>query len=63
MTAMISRAETGGSEVVLLVVGLGIGFQQINDMLGRTPAGDLVLRAVAERLKALSPNAGVVAPD
>lgn len=59
MTAMISRAETSGREVVLLVVGLD-GFQQINDMLGHA-SGDLVLRAVAERLKALSPGAGMVA--
>jgi diguanylate cyclase (GGDEF)-like protein/PAS domain S-box-containing protein len=59
LAAMISRAETGGSEMALLVVGLD-GFQQINDMLGHS-SGDLVLRAVAERLTAGAPNAGTVA--
>ena len=59
LAAMISRAETGGGETALLVVGLD-GFQQINDMLGHA-SGDLVLRAVAERLTAGTPNAGTVA--
>jgi diguanylate cyclase (GGDEF)-like protein/PAS domain S-box-containing protein len=57
--AMISQAETGGKEIALLVVGLD-GFQQINDMLGHS-SGDLVLCAVAERLKAETSAAGVVA--
>jgi len=59
LAAMISKAETDGSEVLLLVVGLD-GFQQINDLLGHA-SGDLVLCAVAERLKADSPNLAMVA--
>ena len=45
--------------MALLVVGLD-GFQQIDDMLGHS-SGDLVLRAVAERLTAATPKAGTVA--
>ena len=52
---MIAERETEGGEVALLVVGLD-GFQQINDMLGHA-SGDLVLRAVSERLKAAIPAA------
>jgi diguanylate cyclase (GGDEF)-like protein/PAS domain S-box-containing protein len=59
LAAMISKAETDGSEVVLLVVGLD-GFQQINDLLGHA-SGDLVLCAVAERMKVDSPNLAMVA--
>ena len=59
LAAMISTAEMAAGEVALLVVGLD-GFQHINDMLGHA-CGDLVLRAVSERLKAETGGAGVVA--
>jgi len=59
LAAMISGAGTGATEVALLVIGLD-GFQQINDMLGHAN-GDLVLRAVAERLKEQIGADGVVA--
>ncbi|MBR0709213.1 EAL domain-containing protein [Bradyrhizobium liaoningense] len=49
LTGLITAAERRSSDVALLVLGLD-GFQQINDMLGHS-AGDLVLRAVAERLR------------
>lgn len=49
LTGLIAGAERRSSDVALLVIGLD-GFQQINDMLGHS-AGDLVLRAVAERLR------------
>ncbi|UWU79630.1 EAL domain-containing protein [Bradyrhizobium huanghuaihaiense] len=49
LTGLITTAERRSSDVALLVLGLD-GFQQINDMLGHS-AGDLVLRAVAERLR------------
>jgi diguanylate cyclase (GGDEF)-like protein/PAS domain S-box-containing protein len=48
LAAMIARAEAERGEVALLVVGLD-GFQQINDTLGHSN-GDMVLRAVADRL-------------
>ena len=48
LATLIERAKAEDDEVALLVVGLD-GFQQINDTLGHAN-GDLVLRAVAERL-------------
>ena len=59
LAAMIARAEADGRQVALLVVGLD-GFQQINDMLGHA-SGDLVLRAISERLMAVMPATGLVA--
>ena len=53
------QAEADGREVALLVIGLD-GFQQINDMLGHA-SGDLVLRAISERLTAAMPAAGLIA--
>jgi len=49
LAALISAAQKQ-DHVALLVIGLD-AFQQINDMLGHA-SGDLVLRAVTERLKA-----------
>ena len=59
LTNLIAVAERRSSDVALLVLGLD-GFQQINDMLGHS-AGDLVLRAVAERLRAEVDGKAVVA--
>jgi diguanylate cyclase (GGDEF)-like protein/PAS domain S-box-containing protein len=59
LVAMTATAEKTAGEVALLVVGLD-SFQQINDMLGHA-SGDLVLRAVSERLKAEMEGAGIVA--
>lgn len=56
---MIAEAEADNHEVALLVIGLE-GFQQINQMFGHA-SGDLVLRAISERLKARIPEAGIVA--
>jgi diguanylate cyclase (GGDEF)-like protein/PAS domain S-box-containing protein len=59
LAELIASAEEEKSEVALLVLGLD-GFQQINDMLGHA-CGDLVLRAVSERLNAETAGAGIVA--
>jgi diguanylate cyclase (GGDEF)-like protein/PAS domain S-box-containing protein len=59
LSTMLSAAEARQGEVALLVVGLD-GFQQINDMLGHA-CGDLVLRAVSERLSAEAGSAALVA--
>ncbi|CAN7340737.1 EAL domain-containing protein [Bradyrhizobium sp. LjRoot220] len=59
LTTMISKAETDGGEIALLVVGLD-GFQQINNLLSHA-SGDLVLRAVSERLAAEMAGTGTVA--
>lgn len=56
---LISAAERRSSGVALLVLGLD-GFHEINDMLGHS-AGDLVLRAVAERLRREVDGQAVVA--
>lgn len=56
---LIAASERRRSDVALLVLGLD-GFQQINDMLGHS-AGDLVLRAVAERLRTEVDGQAIVA--
>lgn len=59
LEAKIARAGAEGRKVALLVIGID-GFQQINDMLGHA-IGDLVLRAISERLMAAMPAAGLIA--
>ena len=59
LSTLISAAEKRGDKVALLVVGLD-AFQQINDMLGHA-TGDLVLCAVAERLRAEAGNPAIIA--
>nr|WP_249139664.1 EAL domain-containing protein [Bradyrhizobium japonicum] len=59
LTDLISAAERRSSGVALLVLGLD-GFQEINDMLGHS-AGDLVLRAVTERLRSEVDGEAIVA--
>lgn len=56
---MMADAERRSCEVALLVIGLD-GFQRINDMLGHS-AGDLVLQAVAVRLKEQAGDRPIVA--
>jgi diguanylate cyclase (GGDEF)-like protein/PAS domain S-box-containing protein len=59
LVGMIADAGQRPCEVALLVIGLD-GFQSINDMLGHS-AGDLVLQAVAARLKAEAGDGAIVA--
>jgi diguanylate cyclase (GGDEF)-like protein/PAS domain S-box-containing protein len=59
LEAKIARAEADGRQVALLVIGID-GFQQINDMLGHA-IGDLVLRAISDRLMTSMPPTGMVA--
>jgi diguanylate cyclase (GGDEF)-like protein/PAS domain S-box-containing protein len=59
LSAMISSAEKISGEVALLVLGLD-GFHQINDLLGHS-FGDLVLRAVSDRLAAEAGRDALVA--
>lgn len=59
LTDLISAAERRSCGVALLVLGLD-GFQEINNMLGHS-AGDLVLRAVAERLRSEVDGKAIVA--
>ncbi|WP_284264486.1 EAL domain-containing protein [Bradyrhizobium iriomotense] len=59
LVSLVAAAERQSHEVALLVLGLD-GFQRINDMLGHA-AGDLVLRAVAERLRAEVDDKAIIA--
>jgi diguanylate cyclase (GGDEF)-like protein/PAS domain S-box-containing protein len=59
LTDMIAKAQGETSGVALLVIGLD-AFQQINDTIGHT-YGDLVLRAVADRLKSMVGSKGIAA--
>ena len=59
LDGLIGWAGKSRSVVALLVLGID-RFHQINDMLGHA-TGDLVLRAVAERLKQEIGSAGMVA--
>jgi len=59
LTGMIDAADQGTREIALLVIGLD-GFQRINDVFGHAN-GDLLLRAVAERLMGKAGRTGVVA--
>jgi diguanylate cyclase (GGDEF)-like protein/PAS domain S-box-containing protein len=59
LASMIAAAEVTGIEVATLIVGLD-SFQYVNDLLGHAN-GDLVLRAVSDRLTTEIGSAGVVA--
>ena len=56
---MIATAQTTDTEVALLIIGIE-GFQQINGLLGHSN-GDLMLRAVSDRLTSEISNADIVA--
>ena len=58
LAAMIMRADAESREAALVIIGID-AFQQINDMLGHA-TGDVVLCAISERLKAVSPSGGIV---
>ena len=58
LATMISTAREGNG-IALLVIGLD-SFQQINNLLGHA-SGDLVLRAVSERLTVEIPQARLIA--
>ncbi|MEO6387986.1 MAG: EAL domain-containing protein [Croceibacterium sp.] len=57
--ALLEATAQRGSDVALLMVDLD-NFKQINDLNGHA-MGDLVLRSVAERIRALLPADGVLA--
>ena len=59
LAAMIATPEKSAGGIALLVLGLD-GFQNINDLLGHA-CGDLVLQAVAKRLKDEAGQDGLVA--
>jgi len=53
---MIQKSEKDAGKIALLVIGLD-GFQKINDLLGHA-SGDLVLRAISQRLAVSIPPTG-----
>jgi diguanylate cyclase (GGDEF)-like protein len=59
LAVMIEAAEQDEREIALFVIGLD-GFQRINDVLGHAN-GDLLLRAVAERMQREVGKTGIVA--
>lgn len=59
LAGMIAATEKLPGQIALLVIGLD-DFQHINDMLGHA-LGDLVLKAVADKLTAQTDGAGLVA--
>jgi diguanylate cyclase (GGDEF)-like protein/PAS domain S-box-containing protein len=59
LAGMIDAADRSTSGIALLVIGLD-GFQRINDVFGHAN-GDLLLGAVADRLKGEAGRTGIVA--